>query len=61
MQGYGYGRWRRPGWSSRVVHGAVGTGMVGWCRGGWGFHHIFGSLELLIALPYIYTPLNKDR
>jgi hypothetical protein len=39
-------------WSGRV---GAGTGLVGWYRGGWGFHHVFGSPGLPIALPYIYV------
>jgi hypothetical protein len=41
MQGWAWG-WRRPGWSGRVVQGAVG--LVGWCR------------ERLGLLPYVWKP-----
>jgi hypothetical protein len=45
--------WSRPCWSGRV--GAAGTGLVGWCMDGLGFHHMFGSPVLPIVLPYIYS------
>jgi hypothetical protein len=40
--------WRRPGWFGRV--GAAGTGLIGWCRGGWGFHHMFRSPGIYIYI-----------
>jgi hypothetical protein len=37
-----------------VGDGGGQTGLIGWGRGGWGFHHMFGSQGLLIALPHTH-------
>jgi hypothetical protein len=46
----------RLDWSSGA--GAAGAGLVRWCRGSWGFHHIFGSPELPIASPPTHTYIH---
>jgi hypothetical protein len=35
--------------------GGLATRAVGWCRGGWGFRYMFGSLGLPVSSPSLYT------
>jgi hypothetical protein len=41
------------GQAGLVAQGTTGAGLVGWYRGVWGFHHMFGSPGIPIAI-YIY-------